>query len=79
MKITDKTKFFISTIFIIIAFFLWYLFNYLQNLDKINNLENKEHYIVLEELKTKYKLKSEDNNTYIYYNDEKLQNLDIKK
>ncbi|MCT4617699.1 MAG: hypothetical protein N4A38_05825 [Candidatus Gracilibacteria bacterium] len=71
----NNTKFFISTIFIIIAFFLGYLVAYLSLKQELN----KEHYIEIEELKTKYKLSSSDKQTYILYNDEKISNLDIKK
>lgn len=54
-------KLLISTILIIISFFLWYYFASIKYETKINNLENKKYIVNIEKLKTKLNISHDDN------------------
>ncbi len=47
-KKNNNIKIFISSILIVLAFFLWYLFSENKTKSKIEQLENKESYVSIE-------------------------------
>ena len=67
-------KIFISTILILISFFLSYFFN--ENKNNYKNNINKTNYVNLEILKTKIKI-TKDENTIITVNWKIEENLEI--
>jgi len=72
----------ISTILIIIAFFIWIYFEKTNNNWEIEKLQNKKYYINLEQLKTKLKIKNPNPNIIIKINGEELGKeriLELKK
>ena len=62
----------ISSILIIIAFFLWMLFEKTKYNWEIEKLQNQKHYINIEQLKTKLKIHNNNPNIIIQVNGEKL-------
>jgi len=72
----------ISTILIILAFFIWIYFEKTNNNWEIEKLQNKKYYINLEQLKTKLKIKNPNPNIIIKINGEELKwekILELKK
>ena len=72
----------ISTILIIIAFFIWIYFEKTNNNWEIEKLQNKKYYINLEQLKTKLKIQNPNENIIIKINGEELGEeriLELKK
>jgi len=69
---TKQIKILISTILIILAFFIWILFEKTKNNWEIEKLQNKKEYINIEQLKTKLKINSSNPNIIIKLNGEEL-------
>jgi len=62
----------LSSILIIVAFFLWILFEKTKNTWELEKLQNKKHYINIEQLKTKLKIHNSNPNIIIQVNGEEL-------
>jgi predicted RND superfamily exporter protein len=64
----------ISTILIILAFFIWILFEKTKNNWELEKLQNQKYYINLEQLKTKLKIQNSNPNIIIKVNGEEIKN-----
>ncbi len=72
----------LSSLLIILSFFLWIFFKKTKNNEELEILQNKKYYINIEQLKTKLKINNDNKNIIIRVNGEKLEEkkiIEIKK
>jgi len=73
-----KKQFFISSVLIILSFFLWYFYNFFKEAKKIEKLENKIFYVDIKQTKNFLKIKNPNKNVIIFLWEKKLQNKEEK-
>lgn len=79
MKFKNDNIFIFYIITIFLSFIIWCFVRIDTYETKIKELENKKHYVEIEELKTKIKFEAKSENTYIIKDFDMITKWEVKK